>query len=80
MAGEQMKYTMYQGMRDHYAARPCISQIETLMEELAAIRAAPSARQARPVEEVDLTGEELFLNKAPTNEEVDLTHVEVEDS
>jgi hypothetical protein len=44
MAGEQMKYTMYQGMGDHDAARCCISQIETLTEAVAAIRAAPSAR------------------------------------
>jgi hypothetical protein len=80
MAGEQMKYTMYQGMGDHEAARCCISKIESLTEKLTAIRAAPSARKARPVAEVDLTGEELSLNKAPTSEEVDLTHVEVDDS
>jgi hypothetical protein len=86
MSGEQMKYTIYQGMGDHDAARCWISKIESLTEKLAAIRAAPSARHARaveeacPVEEVDLTGEELSLNEAPTNEEVDLTHVEVDDS
>jgi len=50
------------------------------MAELAAIKAAPIAKEASPVEEVDLTGEELCLNKASTNEEVDLTHVEVDDS
>jgi hypothetical protein len=57
-----------------------------LQAELAAIRAEPSAREAcaiddqHPVEEVDLTGEDVFLNKAPENEEVDLTHAEVDDS
>jgi hypothetical protein len=50
------------------------------MAELAAINAAPFAKEASPVEEVDLTGEELYLNKASTNEEVDLTHAEVDDS
>jgi hypothetical protein len=62
-----------------------------LQAEPAAIRAEPSARKARavaaqivederPVEEVDLTGEDLFLNKAPANQEADLTHAEVDDS
>jgi hypothetical protein len=79
MAGEQMKYTMYQGMGDHDAARRCISQIETLQAELAAMRTEPQPRAAEardakdqcPVEEVDLTGEE---------QEVDLTHAAVDDS
>jgi hypothetical protein len=87
MAGEQMKRTIYQGMGDDDAVRRCISQIERILQaELAAIRAEPRAREAPaiedkpPVEEVDLTGEDVFLNKAPANEEVDLTHAEVDDS
>jgi hypothetical protein len=79
MTGEQMKYTMYQGMGNDDAARCCISQIEILTAELAAIRAR-AVEDECPVEEVDLTGEDVFLNKAHTNEVVDLTHAEVDDS
>jgi hypothetical protein len=57
----------------------CLAQIEILQAELAAMRTEPQPRAvgARdtedkgPVEEVDLTGEE---------QEVDLTHAEVDDS
>jgi hypothetical protein len=86
MAGEQMKCTIYQGMGNDNAVLRCLSQIEILQAELAAVRAEPTAGKARAVEEerlveeVDLTGEDLFLNQAPSNEEVDLTHVEVDDS
>jgi hypothetical protein len=85
MAGEQMKCAIYQGMGNDDAVLPCLAQIEILQAELAAIRAEPSARkggavEALAVEEVDLTGEDAFLNKAPANEEVDLTHAEVDDS
>jgi len=73
-------------MGDDDDLRRCVSQIEILQAELAAIRAEPSAREAcaiddqHPVEEVDLTGEDVvFLNKAPANEEVDLTNAEVDD-
>jgi hypothetical protein len=78
MAGEQMKCTIYQRMGNDDAVLRCLTQIEILQAELAAMRAEPSARKARaveeehPVEEVDLTGEDLFLNNAPSNEEVDL--------
>jgi hypothetical protein len=85
MAGEQMKCSICQGMGDDDAVRHCLSQIEILQAELAAIRAEPSAREAcavedqRPVEEVDLTGESVFLNKAPANKAVD-DSLEAEDS
>jgi hypothetical protein len=79
MAGEQMKCTIYQRMGNDDAVLCCLAQIEILQAELAAMRTEPQPRAvgARdtedkgPVEEVDLTGEE---------QEVDLTHAEVDDS
>jgi hypothetical protein len=79
MAGEQMKCSIYQGMGDDNAVRHCLSQIEILQAELAAIMAEPSAREACAIED-HCPVEEAFLNKAPANEEVDLTHAEVDDS
>jgi hypothetical protein len=86
MAGEQMKCTIYLGMGNDDAELRCLSQLEILQAELAAVRAEPTARKAcaveeeRLVEKVDLTGEDSFLNQAPSSEEVDLTHVEADDS
>jgi hypothetical protein len=79
MAGEQMKCTIYQRMGNDDAVLCCLAQIEILQAELAAMRTEPQPRAIGaqdtedecPVEEVDLTGEE---------QEVDLTHAEVDDS
>jgi hypothetical protein len=57
MAGEQMKCTIYQGMGNDDAVLRCLSQIEVLQAELAAMRTEPQPRAAEdecPVEEVDL--------------------------
>jgi hypothetical protein len=42
MAGEQMKCTIYQGMGNDEPVLRCLSQIEILQAELAAIRAEPT--------------------------------------
>jgi hypothetical protein len=41
MAGEQMKCTIYQGMGNDDAVLRCLSQIEVLQAELAAMRTEP---------------------------------------
>jgi len=76
LAAKQMEFNMRQQMGDPAAAERCISELMDLQKQLdegpPVIRAEPSplsGSSARPVEEVDLTYEEVDLTRAPTHNE-----------
>jgi hypothetical protein len=89
----QVEYAMYRDMGNDEAAMGCIAGIQELQRELAALKnfkggntttatnesTWSSMEDAPPVEEVDLTGQDIHL----LSSEVDLTgenNVEVDDS
>jgi hypothetical protein len=90
-----MEFRMYRELGDDGLARHCIVQLKQLRAKLASINTVANASSpltgvtnassltgdAPPVEEVDLTGgEQLDITKDQTNEEVDLTNLNVDDN